>query len=255
MTSPLLDTPASCLVVSPQLSRALSHAALIEVAGWTAATAAGGLHALTQIERERPPLVVIDPLLDDLSPADLHEILRDDPASAQTIVLIAGAQLPSRYGGPFDVVVPAGSSAPEGLARALARMPGPAAPTWDDPEAASLEGDLSDLGLTDVLLCAQELQLSGLLIVHLGAQPAHLVLRRGEIIDAEYAGRAPTQAATLLLSARPEGDFRFHLLSPDALGGYPKQITLPTARLLMEAAVHVDHAHAADSHSSALEAS
>ncbi|MBZ9714002.1 DUF4388 domain-containing protein [Deinococcus multiflagellatus] len=250
-----LDPQAGCLVVSPQLSRALSHAALIEVAGMSASTAAGGLHALTQIERERPPLVVIDPALDDLSPADLHEILRDDPASAETVVLIPGAQLPGRYGGPFDVVVPAGMTAPEGLARALARMPGLSAPTWDDPEAAALEGELSDLGLTDVLLCAQDLQLSGLLLVHLGAQPAHLVLRRGEIIDAECGQRPPTQAVTFLLGARTEGDFRFHLLSPDALGGYPRQITLPTARLLMEAAVHDDHAQAADPLASALEAS
>lgn len=244
-----------CLVISPQLTRALSHAALIEAAGWTASTAAGGLHALTQIERERPYLVIIDPQLEDLSPADLHEILRDDPATAETIILIPGAQLPSRYGGPRDVVVPAGLSVPEGLSRALAQMAELTAPRWADPAAAALEGTLTDLNLTDVLLCAQELQLSGLLIVHLGAEPAHLVVRRGEIIDAEYGALNPSQAATHLLTVPGPGDFRFHLISPDALNGYPRQISLPTSRLLMEAAVQVDHTRAADPLNSALEAS
>ena len=243
-----------CLVVSPHLSRALSHAALIEAAGWTATTAAGGLHALTQIEREKPYLVIIDPHLEDLSPADLHEILRDDPASAETVILIPGAQLPKRYGGPHDVTVPAGLSVPEGLDRALARLGELTAPRWADPDAAALHGTLTSLGLTDVLLCTQDLQLTGLLILHLGAQPAHLVLRRGEIIDAEFGTMPPTQAATHLMSVSGPGEFRFHLISPDALNGYPKQITLPTSRLLMEAAVQIDHSQAT-SPNSALEAS
>ncbi|ALW88023.1 DUF4388 domain-containing protein [Deinococcus actinosclerus] len=246
---------AACLVVSPHLSRALSHAALIEAAGWSATTAAGGLHALTQIERERPALVAIDPALEDLSPADLHEILRDDPATAGTIVLIPGAHRPARYGGPFDVPVPAGLSAPAGLALALQVLDAQAAPRWHDPEEAALSGELSTLPLTDILLCAQELQLSGLLLIHLGAQPAHLVLRRGEIIDAECGDRPAPQAVTHLLASRVPGDFRFHLMSPDPLSAYPRGVTVPTARLLMEAAVHEDHAHAADPTQSALEAS
>ncbi|UBV42077.1 DUF4388 domain-containing protein [Deinococcus taeanensis] len=244
---------ACCLVVSPHLSRALSHAALIEAAGWSASTAAGGLHALTQIERERPALVTIDPALEDLSPADLYEILRDDPATADTIILIPGATLPNRYGGPRDVVVPAGRSTPEGLARALQLLGD--APTWDDAESAALAGELSTLPLTDVLLCAQELQLSGLLLVHLGARPAHMVLRQGEIIDAECGQLSPAQAVTFLLSTRTPGDFRFHQMPPESLNGLPRQITVPTARLLMEAAVHVDHADATDPPVSALEAS
>lgn len=248
-----LGDGAACLVVSPHLSRALSHAALIEAAGWSATTAAGGLHALTQIEREQPVLVTIDPALEDLSPADLHEILRDDPATAQTIVLIPGAQRPARYGGPFDVPVPAGRTAPEALARALQVLGGATAPRWHDPEAAALSGELSTLPLTDILLCAQELQLSGLLLID-AAQPAHLVLRRGEIIDAECGDRTAPQSVTHLLSARAPGSFRFHLMSPDPLDAYPRGVTVPTARLLMEAAVHEDHAHAAP-HQSALEAS
>lgn len=244
---------AACLVVSPQLSRALSHAALIEAAGWSATTAAGGLHALTQIEREKPSLVTIDPLLEDLSPADLHEILRDDPATAETIVLIPGAQRPSRYGGPFDVTVPAGLTAPDALALALQMLGGATPPRWHDPESAALSGDLSTLPLTEILLCAQELQLSGLLLIH-AAQPAHVVLRRGEIIDAECGDRTAQQAVTHLLSSRLPGNFRFHLMSPDPLGAYPRGVTVPTARLLMEAAVHEDHAQAAPPQS-ALEAS
>ncbi|GGR98161.1 DUF4388 domain-containing protein [Deinococcus sedimenti] len=245
---------AACLVVSPHLSRALSHAALIEAAGWTATTAAGGLHALTQIEREKPVLVTIDPLLEDLSPADLHEILRDDPATADTIVLIPGAQRPARYGGPFDVSVPAGLTAPDALALALQALGGATAPTWHDPESAALSGELGTLPLTDILLCAQELQLSGLLLIYHGPQPAHLVLRKGEIIDAECGERTAPQAITHLLSSRAPGDFRFHLMPPDPLSAYPRGVTTPTSRLLMEAAVHEDHAHAAPQ-SSALEAS
>jgi Domain of unknown function (DUF4388) len=230
-----------CLVVARHLPRAYSHASLIGAAGWSATIAVGGLHALTQIEREHPRLILIDPTIDDLSAAELHEILRDDPASRDTLVLISGETLPPRYGEDNDILVPPGLSSAEHIVYALRAIDVNLAPGWLDAQAAALSGDLSDLPLPDILMCLQDLKLSGLLLLHFGAQAAQIIVQGGEIIDAEYAQASPLESVADLLLSGHDGTFRFHALSPQALASYPRQITVSTQHLLMEAAVEADH--------------
>ncbi|MBB5234782.1 DUF4388 domain-containing protein [Deinococcus budaensis] len=231
-----------CLIVSPDAHRALARATLARAAGATAEVAGGGLHALTQIERGRPDLVILDPALDDLTPGDLLEILRDDPATRTTPVLISG-QPPSPDAAPADLWFPPQLSPAETLARALEAAGHPPLP-WTAPEQAPLSGQLQDLDLTELILCVHGLHLSGLLLLRGPQRGGQLTFRQGELLDAEDGpDHGPAGFARLLEPGRA-GDFHFHPLEARALQAYPRGLQMPTAQLLMEAAVQRDHLHA-----------
>jgi two-component system phosphate regulon response regulator PhoB len=84
--------PSRILVIEDEPDIAALLAFHIARAGYRISTAANGGDGLKSAREERPTLVVLDLMLPDMSGYDVLEVLRNDPSTADTAVLMLTAR-------------------------------------------------------------------------------------------------------------------------------------------------------------------
>lgn len=245
------------LVLSDPRRRA-AVAAFLAAAGSGVIEAEGGLHALTQVERQVPAAVLADPTLADLGADELLEILRSEPATAEVPFFLVAPDPPPWLAGPHNHLL---SGPLTSRALAHAALEGARHARLADGEAVSrrsvqgavhLRGSLELLSLLDLLGSLSALQKSGCVTVTLAEAEALLLLHGGEIIHAEFLdlwGEAALQRVFAETGRHP-AHFAFEAQPGGVMLTLPHSIQVPSSRLLLELAVHLDHLRADRSTSS-----
>ena len=77
----LVRTPAKILVVDDTPKNVKLLADILTVTGYTTVTAASGREALTQMEAERPDLVLLDVVMPEMSGYEVCRKIRENPAT------------------------------------------------------------------------------------------------------------------------------------------------------------------------------
>lgn len=267
-------TPSHLLLVLSGAERAVSLARAAQQRGLTVSVAESGMHALTQLERGRPDLIVCDETLPDMRGADLLEIVRGDGDSADLpVVLLTSGPLPE-VRGPLDRTLPPGLTPEALMAQVLSGAAGessagdtpdpslllddllllddeeePQAPAPSaHPPSGQLGGTLDPEGFLDLLMFLSHTRRSGELAVRLGGDPAEarLGLVGGELWTASCGaarGEAAVGAVFGAVHQSGRAEFAFAPLPPTDLQAAPREITVPTAHLLLHTTVQFDEAH------------
>lgn len=234
------------VVVGRDLGAGQRFVAAFARAGCDAVFAAGGLYALTLLERERCDLLLVRDDLEDLSLDDVIEILvEDDALQRMQVALLSDA--PPRFVPGRVQVLPFATPAGTAVRAVLHRRLGTARPTRSDaaPMAQAIKGTLDMLGLLELL---QALNASGKTgVLHLDCPDTYsaaIVVDRGRIVHAASGvleGRTALQHAEALSRRHPSTRFVFSATSAEAAGRITS-IDTSTERLLLDLALHQDAA-------------
>lgn len=264
-----MSTSHLLLVLSGGAERTVTLARAAQQQGLTVRVAESGMHALTQLERGRPALIVCDEVLPDMRGSDLLEIVRGDGDSAHLpVVLLTSGPLPG-VGGPLDRTLPP-DLAPDRLMAQVLPLLGeeqtldpsllllddedeaPAAASSGHPPSGQLGGTLDPEGFLDLLMFLSHTRKSGELTVRLGRpgddlREARLGLVGGELWSASCGpvrGEAAVGAVFGAVHQSRRAEFAFVPLPPASLQVAPREITVPTAPLLLHTTVQFDESHA-----------
>ncbi len=228
------------LVLADPVRRA-TVSVLLQAAGLPVLAAEGGLHALTQIERVRPAAILTDDAPGDLSAEELHEIVRSEPDTASLPFLLLSERTPGWLNTPQDRALEPWRSSSEladALASALPGAPGA-------PRPVQLHGTLESVGLFELAGTISAMRKTGCLGVRHAERESLIMLRGGDITHGEYSGVHGEDALLRTFSAvhnAPQAHFHFERLPTELGERVPQTIHTPTERLLLELAVHLDHA-------------
>lgn len=262
-----MSTPHLLLVLSGA-ERAATLARAANACGAVVSLAESGMHALTRLERGRPDLIVCDEALPDMRGADLLEIVRSDSAGAElAVILLSSGPLPEASG-PLDRTLPPdltpdalmaqvfSESVEEALDPSLLLLddedePQVPAPSGHSP-SGHLGGTLDPEGFLDLLMFLSHTRKSGELAVRLGglgSDPleARLSLAGGELWSASWGatvGEAAVGAVFRAVHQSGRAEFAFMPSPPADVQVAPREITVPTAHLLLHTTVQFDEAHA-----------
>ena len=86
-----MNTPAKILVVDDTPRNVKLLADILSVKGYAVITAASGLEALTQVQAQRPDLVLLDIVMPEMSGYEVCRTLRDQPATNMLPVIMVTA--------------------------------------------------------------------------------------------------------------------------------------------------------------------
>lgn len=228
--------------------RASMYESLMREAGVDVVHADGALHALTQLERVPVDAIICDAHMEDMSGEDFKAVAAEESHTAGVPVFI----LPDSeaLAGQLDLSTPA-PSGPQLLMRVLGHLQTDAArfPEPMNPAAkAQLQGDLNTFSLPELLDWVAEMRLHGHWLINVqddseNVRSAHLYMKDGNLIYAEYAGLMGKAAMFALMRAVNQqklASFRF-LRMERPLILVPTDLRQSTSRLLMELAVDLDH--------------
>lgn len=214
-----------------------------------------GLHALTQLERSPPDVIICDNRLNDLSGAEFHEIIRSEPGTRGTPLLMLSDTPLSWLDPRLDVNVPYTSTSRELVAalveflRRSAQVGGQQGAFAEGTDLAQISGLLDVMNLFDVITTFNQMRRTGRILVTVEKTEALIYLLSGKVRHVEY-GEASGQPALLDTFvdtyALPTSSFAFTVAPETLVVQLPETITLETSRLLLEIAVQLDRIHADD---------
>jgi CheY-like chemotaxis protein len=229
--------------------------------GYEVSVAASGSFALTQLEWDRPHVIVTQARMDDMDGCELFGLVRSDPKTGDIpFLLLAGlerhiAAQAAEHG--VDRLCTGHVSMRIFLdgVRALlagepaASAPAPAAPAAPaEPPAQVMRGTLD---VMDLPALAQAIAMggkTGRLAVRLAAGPGVLEFEAGQLVHAEFGGESGEQAfADLVCASQAEGtgDFCFSPVPREQTGKLPRTVHRSVDRLLLRIAAGIDEGRAA----------
>ena len=229
--------------------------------GYEVSVAASGSFALTQIEWDRPHLIVTQARVDDMDGCELFGLVRSDPKTGDIpFLLLAGlerhiAAEAAEHG--VDRLCTGHVSVRlflDGVRALLAGEPAasapapavPAAPA--EPPAQVMRGTLD---VMDLPALAQAIAMggkTGRLAVKLAAGPGVLEFEAGQLVHAEFGEESGEQAFTDLVcasQAEGAGDFCFSPVPREQTGKLPRTVHRSVDRLLLRIAAGIDEGRAA----------
>jgi CheY-like chemotaxis protein len=243
------------LLVDPEPDSRAAFERALKGAGYEVSVAASGSFALTQLEWDRPHIIVTQARVDDMDGCELFGIVRSDPKTGDIpFLLLAGLERHI-----------AGQAAEAGVDRLctghvsmvgfldgvrglLAGEPAPAAaapPTGPAPQVMRGSLDVMDLpALTQAIAMGGK---TGRLALELAAGPGTLEFEGGQLVHAEFGGETGEPAFTdLVCSSQAEGggDFCFTPLPREQAGKLPRTIHRSVHRLLLRIAAGIDEGRA-----------
>jgi len=250
------------LLVDPEPDSRAAFERALKGAGYEVSVAASGSFALTQLEWDRPDIIVTQARVDDMDGCELFGIVRSDPKTGDIpFLLLAGlerhiaaqaaeAGVDRLCTGHVSVV-----GFLDGVRALLAGEPVSAVATPTVPAAAPTEPapqvmrgslDVMDLpALTQAIAMGGK---TGRLAVELAAGPGTLEFEGGQLVHAEFGGESGEPAFTdLVCSSQTEGggDFCFTPLPREQAGKLPRTIHRSVDRLLLRIAAGIDEGRAA----------
>ncbi|GAA4004332.1 DUF4388 domain-containing protein [Deinococcus rubellus] len=214
-----------------------------------------GLHALTQLERSPPDVIICDDRLGDLSGAEFHEIVRSEPGTRSTPLLLL-SDTPHHWLDPhLDLSVPYTSTSRELVAalmkliRRSTQTQGQLGGFGDAPDPAQISGTLEIMNLFDVITTFNQMRKTGRILVNVAGAEALIYLLSGEIRHTEYgiaSGHPALLQAFVDTYELPTSFFVFTVAPDPLVECLPETITLQTSRLLLETAFQLDRIHSED---------
>lgn len=238
------------LLVLPDGVRRQSVAVLAHSEGLEVTSASSSLQALTQLERNTPDVIICDGRPGDLSAVEFHEIVRSEPGTEKTPLLLVADTPPSWLDRRLDVYVPRSSTSRELVSimmettLRLNQDPFRLQPLQAAPDSAQMRGTLEIMNLFDLLISFNQMRKTGRIIVNVGNTEALIYLQAGEVRHAEYGGangEAALKQAFAETDLSPTSSFGFAGASEELVASLPLSIPSATSRLLLEIAVHLDH--------------
>ncbi len=250
------------LLVDPEPDSRAAFERALRGAGYEVSVAASGSFALTQLEWDRPQVIVTQARVDDMDGCELFGIVRSDPKTGDIpFLLLAGlerhiagqaaeAGVDRLCTGHVSVVgFLAGVRAllaGEPVLAAATPAPEAAAPAEPAPQVMRGSLDVMDLpALTQAIAMGGK---TGRLALELSAGPGTLEFEAGQLVHAEFGGESGEPAFTdLVCSSQSEGggDFCFTPLPREQAGKLPRTIHRSVDRLLLRIAAGIDEGRAA----------
>jgi CheY-like chemotaxis protein len=247
------------LLVDPEPDSRGAFERALRGAGYEVSVAASGSFALTQLEWDRPDVIVTQARVDDMDGCELFGLVRSDPKTGEIpFLLLAGlerhiAAQAAEHG--VDRLSTGHVSVPVFLAdvrRLLAGEPvpvaAPSAAAAPEPPAQVMRGTLD---VMDLPALAQAIAMggkTGRLTVGLAAGPGVLEFESGQLVHAEFGGESGEQAFTdLVCTSQSEGsgDFCFSPVPREQNGKLPRTIHRSVDRLLLRIAAGIDEGRSA----------
>jgi CheY-like chemotaxis protein len=248
------------LLVDPDPDSRGAFERALRGAGYEVSVAASGSFALTQLEWDRPALIVTQARVDDMDGCEFFGLVRSDPKTGEIpFLLLAGlerhiAAQAAEHG--VDRLSTGHVSVPGFLAEVRAILtgepakpaPAPAAPPVAEPPAQVMRGTLD---VMDLPALAQAIAMggkTGRLTIGLGAGPGALEFEGGQLVHAEFGGESGEQAFTDLVcasQAEGSGDFCFSPSPRAQAGKLPRTVHRSVDRLLLRIAAGIDEGRAA----------
>ena len=228
--------------------------------GYEVSVAASGSFALTQLEWDRPHVIVTQARVDDMDGCELFGLVRSDPKTGDIpFLLLAGlerhiAAQAAAHGVDrlctghvsmrvlLDGVRALLTSEPA----ASASAPAPTAPA--EPPAQMMRGTLDVMDLPALTQAIAMGGKTGRLTVTLAPGPGVLEFEGGQLVHAEYGGESGEQAFTDLVcasQAEGAGDFCFSPVSREQAAKLPRTVHRSVDRLLLRIAAGIDEGRAA----------
>jgi CheY-like chemotaxis protein len=234
---------AKLLLADPDSTRASALAEALRAAGHDTTVAGSGFYALTMLEHGCPDLIVTRETVGDIEGADLIAVVRADPATRKTPIVLLGGAVDDA-----DLVLHAESSLPAlltGIENVLAvhgRHFAPVAkPPAPAPAATGLRGTLDVMDFPEVAQAIALGQKTGRLSLTVPAGPGLVVFEAGRIIHVEYGVLSGERAfAALSGAAREGGDFCFTAADRADVQSVTRTIQGSVERLLLTAASDMD---------------
>jgi CheY-like chemotaxis protein len=247
------------LLVDPEPDSRGAFERALRGAGYEVSVAASGSFALTQLEWDRPDVIVTQARVDDMDGCELFGLVRSDPKTGEIpFLLLAGlerhiAAQAAEHG--VDRLSTGHVSVPVFLAdvrRLLAgepvAAPAPLAAAPPEPPAQVVRGTLD---VMDLPALAQAIAMggkTGRLTLTLAAGPGALEFEAGQLVHAEFGGESGEQAFTDLVcasQAEESGDFCFSPVPREQAGKLPRTVHRSVDRLLLRIAAGIDEGRAA----------
>jgi CheY-like chemotaxis protein len=229
------------LIADADAARARQIAESLAERGVGAAFAATGAAALEAALAELPTALVATDALPLIDAARLAEILRANPRTRGVRLIYAGSDALARRAH-FDEVVEGDAHAAANAALGLLGKRDQQAPVERASASAStVEGDLSQVGLLDVLQLLHQNNRTGRLAVARGGSPqadehGEIWLRDGNVVQASAAPRAQDEKALYRMLAWRDGSFSFTPSDEVRVA----RIQAPTRTLLLEGVRQID---------------
>ena len=248
------------LLVDPEPDSRTAFERALRGAGYDVSVAASGSFALTQLEWDRPHIIVTQARVDDMDGCELFGIVRSDPKTGDIpFLLLAGlerhiagqaaeAGVDRLCTGHVSVI-----SFLDGVRALLAGEPMPAArtPAPIEPAEPAPQMMRGSLDVMDLPALTQAIAMggkTGRLALELAAGPGTLEFEAGQLVHAEFGGESGEAAFTdLVCSSQSEGggDFCFTPLPREQAGKLPRTIHRSVDRLLLRIAAGIDEGRAA----------
>ena len=222
--------------------------------GMEVLSTSSGLQALTQLERNTPDIIICDDLMSDLSAMEFHEIIRSEPETRETTLLLVTDAPPLWLDPKYDVCIPSGYSSRDLVMRLvekttrLAKDPFRLQSLDPAPTNAQMRGTLEVVNLFDLIVSFNQMLKTGRIIVNVGDTEAMIYLLRGEVWHVEYgniSGKRALLTAFADSDRAPTSSFAFDVVTEALVERLPQTVRMFTSRLLLEIAVHLDHVRSA----------
>ncbi len=231
------------MIVSSDSVRAKVLMHEMQFEGFQAEIAPSAMYATSILERSQPDVIVADLELSDLSGADLHEIVRGDPAlKATAYILLADAKPEGLETNTNDIVLPCSSSSGE-ISLIAKRLVEEVMRqlhfeiSMSSIREPSIGGSLDDADLLNLLQWLAKSVSTGKLRIQLGEQNSFIYFMQGRPIHSEHQGRIGEEAVLRLCTHANDsrnGRFYFETLEPVSLELQTKTIRKSLFQLLLE---------------------
>lgn len=248
------------LLVDPEPDSRGAFERALRGAGYEVSVAASGSFALTQLEWDRPDLIVTQARVDDMDGCEFFGMVRSDPKTGEIpFLLLAGlerhiAAQAAEHGvdrlSTGHVSVPGFLADVRGLLAGEPAAPAPlaAAPPPAEPPAQVMRGTLDVMDLPALTQAIAMGGKTGRLTVGLSGGAGVLEFEAGQLVHAEFAGESGEQAFTDLVcasQAEGSGDFCFSPVPREQAGKLPRTVHRSVDRLLLRIAAGIDEGRAA----------
>lgn len=212
-----------------------------------------GFYALTMIERERPDLVLVHGRMTGMTAAEVADIIHHDPVHRGVrLGLLAGSAERAGLGEAIEVDLGFDAGLPPAeLAREIRGVTA-GAPAWrlasagsprGGPPIQTLSGNLSVLGLTDLVQALGEAHSAGCLTLEWDADLARMYFAGGRILHATWGEWRGDQAFLEILSRGGrdrDARFRFEAMPRNELFAMPRTLDRTVRELLLTTAIALD---------------
>jgi CheY-like chemotaxis protein len=238
------------MIVSSDTARAKALMLDMQFEGFQAEIAPSAMYATSILERSQPDVMVADLDLPDLSGADLHEIVRGDPAlKATAFILLANVKPEGLETNNNDIVLSPSSSHSEisliakRLVEEVMRQVNFEV-SMSSIREPSIGGSLDDADLLNLLQWLAKSGSTGKLRIQLGEQNSFIFFVQGRPIHSEHQGRIGEEAVLRLCAHANDssnGRFYFETLEPVSLELQTKTIRKSLFQLLLELSSFESH--------------